>query len=288
MRGGLSVVFLIAGCATSALAGGYDDYNRAVTDNIRGNRDAAIAAFTSALAANDLPKTYVRAAHLGRARAYLTQNRCAEALPDLDASLALAPDDVEALMQRQWTDLCLHRPDDAKADFNKAFPRPDAFNYTTFAFLNWRFAYFDQAAAGYLKAFDASDRNDKTRFYLLLWYAMSAIRAGSFDQSAYATRRQQFDSSDWPAPLLDFYAGKSTIADVRAQTDSINAERAKNHQCEADFYAAEWNLAHNVSTDVVTLLKAAVAECANNRYEREYAEIELKRQSNSNKPGVTP
>ena len=96
----LTAAFLVAVGASSALAAGYDDFSRGVNANNRGDADAAISAFTAALAAGDLAPGYVPNAHFGRARAYLQKDKCAEALADLDAALKIAADNSDFLVVR--------------------------------------------------------------------------------------------------------------------------------------------------------------------------------------------
>jgi hypothetical protein len=89
MKRVLAAAFLIAIGAVSALAAGYDDFSRGVNATNRGDADAAISSFTAALAAGDLAAAYVPNAHLGRARAYLQKDKCAEALSDLNETIKL-------------------------------------------------------------------------------------------------------------------------------------------------------------------------------------------------------
>jgi len=280
----LAAAFVLFACATAAQSSGYDDFSKGINANNRNDATAAIASFSAALAAADLAKAYVPSAYFGRAVAYLKESKCAEALSDVDAGIKLRPDDVEALLTRINANLCLKRSDAAQADFDATVGhKPDAGDLESFASLVWHHGLFAQAAANYAKAFNLAKTDDSYRPYIVLWYAMSAARAGALDQAALSSFRSKLGSNDWPVPLIDYYLGKATLEDVKRAADSLSAKKANNQECEADFYIAEWHLAQNNPGAALLLLKAAEAECPHNYVEYNFTEAELKRQS-----AVTP
>jgi tetratricopeptide (TPR) repeat protein len=169
MKRVLAAAFLIAIGAVSALAAGYDDFSRGVNATNRGDADAAISSFTAALAAGDLAAAYVPNAHLGRARAYLQKDKCAEALSDLNETIKLKTDNVEAYLLRANANVCLKNADASLADFKVAVDsRPSAAIYEGFARVQWIYGFFPQAADNFTRAFKLSDRHNTHRPYLVI------------------------------------------------------------------------------------------------------------------------
>jgi lipoprotein NlpI len=278
MRRGLAVALFLAACTGVALAAGYDDFSRGVNANNRGDADAAISAFTAALAAGDLAPGYVPNAHFGRARAYLQKDKCAEALSDLDEVIKLKADNVDAYLLRGAANACLKKPDAALADFNAAIGlRPSATLYEALARFQWNYGFFPQAAENYAQAVKLAVKDNPRRPHLVLWYAMSADRAGTLDQVKFAAEMSKLDIDDWPAPLLDLYRGKTTADKVYREAASRDAQAATNQKCEADFYIGEWQLARKNEAAAKPLLQQAVSECPHNFVEYFAAQVELKR-----------
>ncbi|MGA7673760.1 MAG: hypothetical protein WCA78_01785 [Rhizomicrobium sp.] len=265
--------------AGPALAAGYDDFSRGVNANNRGDADTAISSFTAALNASDLAPGYVPNAYFGRARAYLRKDKCAEALSDLDATITLKADNVDAYILRAAANACLSKPDAALSDFNVAVGlRPSAAVYEAFASFQWNYGFFAQAAENYAQAAKLAVKDSPHRPYILLWYAVSADRAGTLDQVKFAADVSALDFDDWPAPILDFYRGKATVDQVTREAASSDAQTATDQKCEADFYIGEWQLARKNPDAAKPLLQAAVSECPQNFIEYFAAKVELKRQ----------
>lgn len=275
----LAAAMLFAVGAGSALAAGYDDFSSGVNANNRGDADAAISAFTAALTAGDLAPSYVPNAHFGRARAYLQKGKCAEALADLDEVIKLKADDVDAYVMRGAANECLNKSDAAQVDFNAAIGlRPNAAVYKSLAHYQWNLGLFPQAAANYAQAVKLAVKDNPHSPYTLLWYAMSADRAGTLDRAAFVADVSKLDIDDWPAPLLDFYSGKTAADKVYSEAASRDAQTATNQKCEADFYIGEWQLARKDGAAARPLLQQAVSECPHNFLEYFAAQVELKRQ----------
>jgi lipoprotein NlpI len=267
------MLFAVCGAAAT----GYDEFSRGVNATNRGEADTAIAAYSAAISAGDLPSAYMPTAYMGRARAYLRKGKCEQALADLTEYDKLKPDDAQSYALRAGADLCLHKMDDAQASFAAAIRlRPTAILYEEYASLQWNLGLFAKAAENYAHAFDLVAKDNQHRPYLVIWYAMSADRAGTLDQ---ATLDKAKLGSDWPVPLVELYRGRTTVEKVfRAAADS-DAQIAINQKCEADFYVAEWQLARNNREAAKPLLDQAVSECPHNFVEYFAAQTELKRKA---------
>jgi len=246
-----------------ALASTYDDFSRGIDANNRGDAGTAIEAFTRSIDGGDLAPSYLPSAHFGRARALLHDRRCDVARADLTDAITLRPDFVDAYSLRAEAEACLGRDDAALADATAAVRlKPAAGYYFTRARMLWNVGQFDAALAD---AGLAASR-DPGNAYFALWQAMIALQAGEHGAVA------QTAEDGWPKPLLDLYAGRASIDDVR-RAEGTSA----GYRCEADFYIGEWNLAHGKSDKGRILIDAAARECPADYIAAQSARRELER-----------
>ena len=247
MRGWIwTAAFLAAG--TAAFASAYDDYMRGFEARRAGNADLALTAFTAALAAPDLAPTYVPDAHVGRADALLRKGRCAEAITDLDAAIALRPTLVEALMMRASAHGCVGKPEAVKADLDAAIAAaPSTTRYAARAGFHWYRGDFALAAEDYLKGVQVQDKRafePRQGLYSLLGYAISAARAKTFDAAIFKTAAKALPDDEWPSDLIDFIAGKTTLEKVYREAARGEGDQPAFRKCQADYYVGEWRYAN--------------------------------------------
>ena len=281
---GAGILTCVAAClavaGNIACAASYDDLTRGYTLNRAGDSDHAIEAFTAALAAGDLAATYVPSAFYGRAGAYARKGMCAQAEADLDNALKLRPAYLEAITLRANVRDCQQKYEDARADFDAAIKlAPTTGLYRIRGRFFWNHAKYDSAAADFLQAVDVAPTNayyGAQRGYTLLWYAISAARAGSIDTALFAKRVDNADVDGWPEPLLDYFLGKMKPEDVLARAARGDGPIPAQQKCEAEFYLGEWKLGHNVSGGK-DLIQQAEKECPPNFVEYSAARTELKR-----------
>lgn len=263
-----------------AYAAGYDDFMRGYAYMRANDADHAIGSFTAALEAGDLAATYVPAAHFGRAQAYARNGKCPQAEADLDSALKLRPDYLEAFVLRANVRDCQEKYEDARADFDAAIAlNPSTDLYRSRAQFFWRHAKFDSAAADFLKAFELAPTNryyGAQRAFPLLWYAISAVRAGSFDANGFAKHVDDADLDDWPEPLLEHFTGKMKAEEVYAKAGRGDGQIPAQRKCEADFYIGEWQIGRDDPAGK-KLIQQAHDECPHNFVEYHAAQTELKR-----------
>jgi tetratricopeptide (TPR) repeat protein len=244
----VAAIFVAAGSA--AFAAGYDDYMRGYEARRAGNFEAALTAFTAALADGDLAPTYQPDAHIGRADALMHKRKCAEAAADLDAALSLRPKTVEALMLRANANSCLGKPDAALADIDAAIAvAPSTGLYATRADFHWFRGEFATAAADYLQAAKLQPKRayePRQGIYSLLWYAISAARAKTYDAAVFAAAAHDLDvdEDDWPGPLMGFIRGKTKREDVYREAARGDGVVPVHKKCQADFFIGEWQVAN--------------------------------------------
>lgn len=262
--------------AAPALASGYDDFARGLTANTRGHSNDAIAAFSSALKSGDLVPAQTAGAYLGRAQAYLGTGDCTAAAADLTTYASLRPVEHDVLMLRARVRMCLGDGTGAKQDWHDfAGADPGALDYWFFARLLWSAGLHAEASDAMGHTFEYAKQYHQPA--VVLWYAMTAERAGKRDDASFAKFLNLLDPSDWPMPILKFYLGKMTEQEVMESADNWSAKRTAQQTCEADFYLAEWHLAHSDAAKAKPLLTHADGICPADFTERESVEIELKR-----------
>jgi tetratricopeptide (TPR) repeat protein len=276
---------LLAAVAGQALGATYDDFSRGINAVNLGDSNAAIAAFTAALNAGDLVPGYLPAAHRGRARAYLGQDMCAEALPDLEAAIKLTGVDDALLWSRTWAKLCSKDLAGAQKDFASiegAGTDPDSL--FEFGRLEWKYAYFGEAATtlGTAIAHIEGRRDDAAYFYI--WQALSSDRAGTLDVSKFKSDVSGFDANKWPAPVFGLFLGTAKPEDVARAAASRKERTSGEQKCEADFYTAEWHLARKNKDAAIPLLVSAAKSCPKSFIEYSGARVELKREAPASLP----
>lgn len=273
-------VACLAVTGSVAFAAAYDDFMRGLSLNRAGDSDHAIEAFTAAITAGDLAATYVPSAYYERATAYARKRQCAQAEADLDNALKLRPAYLEAVILRANVRDCQEKYEDARADFDAAIKlTPTTDLYRDRGQFFWRHAKYDSAAADYLQAADVAPTNTyygARRGFPLLWYAISSVRAGSFDAALFAKRVDEADIDGWPEPLLNHFLGKMKSEDVFAKAARGDGQVPAQQKCEADFYLGEWQIGRNDSGGK-ELIQQAEKECPHNFVEYFAARTELKR-----------
>ena len=254
------VVFVAAGSA--AWAAGYDDYMRGYTARQAGNIDLALSSFTAALDAPDLAPNYRIDAYVGRADMLMRRHRCAEALADAEAALALRPKHLEALTFGAHANACLGKFDAALANLDVAIAiAPTTGLYSLRADFHWYRGDFALSAADYLAAVkQQSSRAYDPRggTYSLIWYAIAASRAKTYDAAEFAKLAHGLDDDEWPGPLMAFIAGKAKLDEV--YREAARGDVAVRRKCEADFFIGEWQVA-NGNADGKALLQGVAQSC---------------------------
>ncbi|GAA0583276.1 hypothetical protein [Rhizomicrobium electricum] len=263
--GRLAIIGFVA-FAAAAHAGGYDDFSAGIDANNRGAAGVAAMHFTRAITAGDLPASYLPAAYVGRARAALRQEQCAEAVRDLDAAIVRKHDFADAYSLRAEAHVCLGQDGAAFADADAAVRlRPAAGYLFTRSRLNWNRGAFAEAHAD---AETAATR-DPGNAYFRLWSAVTATalaRPKSIDGAGTAT------IGDWPGPLLDLFGGR-----IAPEAVWQAAANDKGRACEAAFYIGAWNQAQGRPQLAKNLYARAAANCPRNYVAFDAARRALKR-----------
>jgi lipoprotein NlpI len=107
--------------------------------------------------------------------------------------------------------------------------------------------------------------------YPMLWRFLARSRLGqdaAGDLDAGAARLKE---KNWPYPVIDFYLGRATLADVQAAAITVD------DKCEAEFYIGEWNLLRGRMDAARESLRLAADMCWKGAAEGAAAIAEIKR-----------
>jgi lipoprotein NlpI len=127
-----------------------------------------------------------------------------------------------------------------------------------------------------MSSFDSAQSNEPQNLYPLIWkvIAQSASEPSTTELNKAASSR---DLTKWPGPIVTFFVGKSSPADLKVAAGTGDAAKLPGQRCEADVYLSEWQLLHHESTGVKEMLTAAVDECPTDFVELPVAKFELNR-----------
>lgn len=271
----------------------------------RGNVDRAIAAYSDALR---LKPSYEQA--LGnRGLAWHLKGDLAKAMPDYDAAVRAFPRYVNALYNRGRAWLDLSEPERAIADFDAALkfnPNPksappmlanrgrawQAKGDAARALADYDAALtieptltealFNRGVARFITGQYAQAEEDFSQLGLAisahgaLWRHMARTRTGSEAAKSLVQDAMLVTTPEWPAPVLRFYTGELTRAQLLAATANPDANKQAYQRCSSAFYLAEWHLARRETAPARALLLEAQS-CGRTTLESMGANAELKR-----------
>lgn len=111
--------------------------------------------------------------------------------------------------------------------------------------------------------------------YNAMWLHLARAKAGipDTDDVSLAKNVATFDLRKWPGPIISFFLGKATRAEV--MTAAAMADRRTNRLCDANFYLGEYDLSRHDPRSAHTLLEKAATDCPFSAFERMGAKAEL-------------
>lgn len=258
---------------TSYLAVAYN--NRGNGYKAIGEYDRAIQDFTQAIQLN--PEYAL--AFYNRANAYDSIGEYERAIQDYNQAIRLRPNDASAYYAFYGRGYAFNAKGDydhAVDDFNQAIRlHPDDAN----AFIVRGVANFlRQNIAHAVTDFERGSELNPSMAYDLLWLHFARKRLGQDDAKDFAKRSAKADLTRWPAPILKFYTGKLTAAQLIAAADeSDDPDQQKSRRCEVNFFAGEQALLRHRDDTAKSLLQAALDGCPKTNLHYDAAGAELKR-----------
>jgi lipoprotein NlpI len=227
----------------AAQAAGLDDANAAVMAAREGKYDDAIRLFTSAINSDELNIK-------GRAQAFAYRGIAKATLGDYDS---------------------------AQEDLNFSVALDTEYNADAYAFRGYMALV---TGAPQKAAVDlAKSASLKIWAYNALWLSVARMKAGIADTGAVslANNAMTLDMDQWPMPVVKFFLGQAKAEDVASAANEGDQSRLAERVCDADFYVAEFDLAHDNAPAAKPLLQRAADKCPFASFERMGATAELKR-----------
>jgi lipoprotein NlpI len=262
--------YAIADCNQAILreptARGYS--NRGNAYYAKGDNDNAIADYSQAIKLNSKDAS----AFNNRGSAYLAKGQHDRAIADYSQAIQLNVKDLDAFNNRGNAYYSNGDNERAIADYNQVI-QIDPKNAHAYLKRGLANLYLGASAKALADLNQAStlDPNDA---YVALWLDIANKRSKSASRLAKATT--QTDLTKWPGPIIRFYLGKMTPADLLAAADASNPATKKAQICEVNFYSAELELVQRKKDHAVELFRLAAADCPRSFLEYGSAKAELK------------
>lgn len=234
--------------------------------------DEAIAACTRAIQSGQLTQHNLAVTYMNRGVEMRNKGLVDSSIADYNEALRLDPNYAMPYNDRgnSWLD---------KGDIDKAL---SDFNDAIRINPNYAKAYGNRATAWmirqqYDRAIDdyrQSIRLQTTDSYRPLLLVVAQMHKGNVDYTAELGTNTATFNQDWPMPIVQFYMGKMTQADLEATGKSLDGENA--HSCELSFYIGEWQLSHGQRAQGIANLKTAKSTCNDTYSEYLIAVYDLK------------
>lgn len=239
-------------------------HNRGLLYQAKGQLDLAIADFTQALR---IDPNYAHA-YLNRGRAYHSNGQDNLAIPDYVQAIRIDPSSASAFFDLARAYDGTGRSDLAVDDYTQALKLDTKFTnaYSSRGYSEYVLGRPADAATDIAVAISL----DRTYAYPVLLLHIIRSRMGTTDTAEFSTNAAAL-GTQWPAPIVSLYQGKTTAAQTLA------AAQTDGQRCEARFYIAEWRLMRKESAEARSGFKEAVAICPSSYSEAFIARAELKR-----------
>jgi len=239
--------------AELARATAIEDANAAVVAARSGKYDEAIELFTRAINSDELSLT-------GRAQAYAYRGIAKATSGDYEG---------------------------AQQDLNFAVALDSDYNADAYAYRGYFALVQGDAAKG--AADLAKSAGLKIWAYNAIWLHLARLRAGVSDNDVVSLKNNAATIevargadgspglSRWPGPVIKFLLGQMKPEEMTAAAEQGDPQRLAERVCDADFYLAQYRVAHNDSAAAKPLFERAAEKCPFASFERMGATAELMR-----------
>ena len=267
---------VLFGTGAPGLAGGYANLNVGIGYYNQELYDQAILWLGKAIDAADLLPDQLHVAHLDRGNAFLAMDAPEKAAAEYSAALAIRPQDDMSLEARALAYVAMGDREKANADlaaFQAKKPDDMQANFQR-GQLYWFLSDYAQAAESFGKT------ADKGSAYGWLWQQLASVRQGkavtvfhpaNFDRVGLHIRTAS--GYGWPDTVIGFYNGDRSEEDVLKAAKEAGTPGA---ECEANFYLAEWRLAHGDKPGARPMMASAAKDCPREFIEYRDARMEMK------------
>ena len=208
-------------------------------------------------------------AYNNRGGIYYRKGLLSTAILDYTQAIRVKSDYANAYLNRGNAHFANGENDLAVVDYNQAIQLdPKVANYYDrrgYAFVTT--GRYDAAIVDFQHSITLSPRFA----YAVLWLHIARMRSGTDDKVEFEQNSANLSTTDWPAPVVNFYLGTMTADALLAKATT------PGHRCEANFYYAEWLLAHKRDALARPHFQTAAKLCEVTFYEGPAARAELQR-----------
>jgi len=228
-------------------------YNRGAAYALLGQPDYALADFAHLLdlAPKDPDTLYYRA------QIYMSQGKREAALADLSGVLAGHPEDIDSRMQRAGLSIMLGRNEDAIADLDQLLQKEPTSPAALYNRGRAEQLKGDYAAAA--EDFAGAMQNRNSNPYAALRLYIAQARGGKTDAAPLAAAAKAFPQDQWPLPIVAFYQGEMSEADLLAAAKVTDPKTTANLVAETRYYLGQWALLQDDRKAAQKHFEAAVA-----------------------------
>jgi lipoprotein NlpI len=231
-------------------------YNRGAAYALMGETRTALSDFAQVLelAPNDPDTLFYRAL------IYVNQGKIEAAVKDLSGVLKQRPDDGISRLQRAGLLISLQRNEDAIADLDLLLKKDSGALDALYNRGRAEMLKGDNTAAAGDFAALMKARNDNPYAALRLYIVRA--RGGERNAAPLAAAAKQFPGDQWPLPIVAFYQGKMSEADLMAAATVSDAATKATLTAEAQYYLGQWALLQGDAKTACRHFEAAVASKA--------------------------
>jgi lipoprotein NlpI len=243
--------------------------NRGDVLHFKGQYEKAIAEYDAALKIERDDDV----ALFDRGNSYAALGQHQKAIADYDAAIRLNGKYQPAYFNRGNSHQALGRYNEAIVDYDMAIKlKPDDGNaHAGRGYINFFLGHY-AAAAGDFQHGASEDP------YRAIWRYLARARSGENDTRELALNTVVKENRAlWPGPVIAFYLGQVTQAQVLAAAAQGDERKQREKGCEASFYLGEYALIRLEIPNAQRFLRKAQETCPSGFVERIAAEAELKR-----------
>jgi len=184
-----------------------------------------------------------------------------KAYADLAKAMQIDPTNGAVYDDRAWAEWVQGRgeADKAMADANKSL----LLSPTDYASLRLK-AMIELSRKNYAAAGDdmaEAVKGDPTYSYGALWLHIIRSHAETSDRDELMHNMANLDLTVWPGPVLNYYLGGITKAQLLSQVESKDPAQTEVQKCESTFYIGEEELAKGHRIEAAAMFRHALNIC---------------------------
>lgn len=237
--------------------------------------DKAIECLTELIESGNLSRDHLAIAYGNRGIAWKRKKDYDRAIADYNRVLEIKPREAKAYYNRGITWMEKGSYDQAMADFTKAIEINANYlwAYHGRGILFFTQGRFVQASEDFKVSLTINPKDS----FGAIWLFLAMERAGKNGQQELHGRKDNLPLSEWPGPVIQFYLGKSSLAEVLSLAINPDPGKQKENLCRAYFYLGQHFLIKGDRNQAVKMFQFSLDTGLGHLIEYHMAKEELKR-----------